>query len=255
MSDLRKMIDELLNQNFGTHPPQGGVMAFLQARMGSRRLPGKTLMKIHGRSILEHAIRRLQVSSVVDAVVVLTTRRKEDDAIVSECERLGVPFYRGSEDDVLARFFEAAEIFRPEIVIRATADNPLIEIGSIERIVTALRSFGLDYCMEINLPYGAATEAMTAASLAKTHALARDPEHREHVTIYIKEHPDEFRILLPDAPASVRRPDFRVTVDTPEDFAAIKQLIGRFPETGSPRPLEDYFDSDLGAQASSSAYN
>jgi len=216
-------------------------MAFLQGRMGSRRLPGKTLMKIQGRSILERAISRLQASPVVDAVVVLTTLLKEDDAIVAECGRLGVPFYRGSEDDVLERFFEAAEIFRPEIVIRATADNPLIEIGSIKRIVAMLRSDDLDYCMEKDLPYGAATEAMTAAALAKTHAAARDPVHREHVTIYIKERPDEFRVLLPDPPASLRRPDFRVTVDTPEDFAAMERLIGRFPETGSPRPLENYF--------------
>jgi spore coat polysaccharide biosynthesis protein SpsF len=231
----------VLRDKMRTEPISGGVMAFLQGRMGSRRLPGKTLMKIHGRSILERAIIRLQVSPAVDAVVVLTTRRKEDDAVVDECERLGVPFYRGPEDDVLARFYEAAEIFKPEIVIRATADNPLIEIGSIERIVNALRSYGLDYCMEKDLPYGAATEAMTAAALARTHAAARDPQHREHVTIYIREHPDEFRISLLDPPDAVRRPDFRVTVDTPEDFAAVERLIGRFPETDGRRPLEDYF--------------
>ena len=216
-------------------------MAFLQGRMGSSRLAGKTLMKIHGRSILERAIRRLQASPAVDAVVVLTTRRDEDDAIAAESERLGVPFYRGPSEDVLARFYEAAETFKPEIVIRATADNPLIEIGSIERIVTALRAFGLDYCMEKDLPYGAATEAMTAAALAKTRAEANEPRHLEHVTLYIKEHPEKFRISLLDPPPALRRPDFRVTVDTPEDFAAMERLIGRFPETDAPLPLENYF--------------
>ena len=209
--------------------------------MGSRRLPGKTLMKIHSRSILERAIGRLRASPAVDAVVVLTTRLKDDDAIAEESKRLGVAFYRGPEDDVLARFYEAAEIFRPEIIIRATADNPLIEIGSMERIVTSIRSFSLDYCMENDLPYGAATEAMTAAALAKTHAEAREQRHREHVTLYIKEHPDVFRISLPDPPAVLRRPEFRVTVDTPEDFAAMERLIGRFPETEAPLPLENYF--------------
>jgi spore coat polysaccharide biosynthesis protein SpsF len=234
----------LLEKVMTTDPAQGGVMAFLQGRMGSRRLAGKTLMKIHGRSILERAIGRLQASSAVDAVVVLTTRRKEDDAITEECERLGVPFYRGPEDDVLARFYEAAGIFKPEIVIRATADNPLIEIGSIGRIVTALRSLDLDYCMEKDLPYGAATEAMTAAALARTQAAAIEPQHREHVTLYIKEHADEFRVLLLDPPEALRRPDFRVTVDTPGDFAAMKRLIGRFAETGGHRPLEDYWRHD-----------
>ena len=216
-------------------------MAFLQGRMGSRRLPGKTLMKIHGRSILERAIGRLQASPIVDAVVVLTTRLKEDNAIAAECERLGVSFYRGPEDNVLARFYEAAVLFKPKIVIRATADNPLIEIGSMERIVTALRLLNLDYCMEKDLPYGAATEAMTVAALAKTYAEASEPRHLKHVTLYIKEHPDEFRVLLLDPPIDVRRPELRVTVDTPEDFAAMEWLIGRFPETDQPRPLKDYF--------------
>jgi len=218
-----------------------GVMAFLQGRMGSRRLPGKTLMKIHGCSILERAISRLRASPVVDAVVVLTTRRKEDDAIAAECERLNVSFYRGPEEDVLARFHEAAKIFKPEIIIRATADNPLIEIGSIERIVTTLRSLELDYCMEKDLPYGAATEAMTATALAKAQVAAQESQHREHVTLYIKEHPDQFIVSLLDPPPAVRRPDFRVTVDTPEDFTAMERLIGRFPETDTPIPLENYF--------------
>ena len=241
-SEIKNSQSEIRNPKSEIHAAAGGgVMAFLQVRMGSKRLPGKALMKIHGRSIFERAISRLRASPAVDAVVALTTRRGEDDAITAECERLGVPFYRGPEDDVLARFFEASEVFRPEIVIRATADNPLIEIGSIERIVAALRSFGLDYCMEKDLPYGAATEAMTAAALARTHAAASDPEHREHVTIYIKEHPGNFRILLLDPPATVRRPDIRVTVDTREDFAAIERLIGCFPETDRPRPLQDYF--------------
>ena len=230
-----------MNSKFTAMPPAGGVMAFLQGRMGSRRLAGKTLMKIHGRSILERAIGRLRASPAVDAVVVLTTRLKKDDAIAEEAVRLGVPFYRGPEDDVLARYYEAAEIFKPEIVIRATADNPLIEIGSIERIVAALRSFGLDYCMEKDLPYGAATEAMTAEALAKTQTEADEPAHREHVTLYIKEHPEKFRILLLDPPPALRHPDFRVTVDTPKDFAAMERLIGRFTETDAPLPLESYF--------------
>jgi len=285
-SEIKNSQSEIRNPKSEIHPAAsgGGVMAFLQVRMGSRRLPGKALMKIHGRSIFERAIGRLRASPAVDAVVALTTRRGEDDAITAECERLGILFYRGPEDDVLARFFEASEIFRPEIVIRATADNPLIEIGSIERIVKALRSFSLDYCMEKDLPCGAATEAMTAAALARAHAEARDPEHREHVTLYIKEHPDDFpitskklprrwfptvgainraptklqseirnpqskirpagggfRILFLDPPVAVRRPDFRVTVDTREDFEAIERLIGHFPETDRPRPLQDYF--------------
>jgi spore coat polysaccharide biosynthesis protein SpsF len=100
----------------------------------------------------------------------------------------------------------------------------------------------LDYCMEKGLPYGAATEAMTAAALARAHAAAREPEHREHVTLYIKERTGEFRVLLLDPPAALRRPDFRVTVDTQEDFDAMERMIGFFPGNRENRPLEDYFN-------------
>ncbi|MDM7996880.1 MAG: glycosyltransferase family protein [Acidobacteriota bacterium] len=216
------------------------VMAFLQARMGSTRLPGKVLMPLQGKTILEHAIRRLRTAASVHAVAVLTTRLPEDDAIAQHASELGALVYRGPELDVLARFFEAAEEFGPEIIIRATADNPLIEIGSIDRIVNTLCIDRADLCMEVQLPYGAATEAVTADALAEAHLRAREPHHREHVTLYIKDHPEEFRISYPVAPRSVCYPDIRVTVDTPEDFAFVDHLIRQLPESSSPLPLTDY---------------
>jgi spore coat polysaccharide biosynthesis protein SpsF len=220
-------------------------MAFLQARMGSIRLPGKVLMRIHGQSILERAIRRLQAAPIIDEVAVLTTCRKEDDAIVEECSRLDVVVYRGPEEDVLLRFYEASEIFQPEIIIRATADNPLIEIGSVDRIVAALRSKELDLCLEQDLPYGAATEAITAIALEKVHLIASDPRHREHVTLYIWEHPEEFRVSRIIPPDSVRYPQIRITVDTLEDFQYIEQLAGCVAEEAKPLPLSEYLAKAL----------
>jgi spore coat polysaccharide biosynthesis protein SpsF len=216
------------------------VMAFLQARMGSTRLPGKVLMRIQGRSILERAIMRLRAASVIDAVAVLTTCLTEDDVVAEEAQRRGVLVYRGSEQDVLARFYEAAVRFQPDIVVRATADNPLIEIGSIERVVDALRCKALDWCMEKDLPYGAATEALTADALAKVHFKAVEAKHREHVTLYIKEHPEVFRTSLLIPPDVLRHPQIRVTVDTPEDFLFVDQLICRLPEGGRPVALNQY---------------
>lgn len=217
-----------------------GVMAFLQARMGSTRLPGKVLKPIHGQTILERAIRRLKESPVIDEIAVLTTLSPGDDAVVREARGLGVRVHRGSELDVLERFQEAAEIFRPGIIIRATADNPLIEMGSPERLVEALRFQNLDYCVENNLPYGAATEALTVSTLAKTHGRAYEPRHREHVTLYIKEHPEEFRIAFLEAPAALRYPNIRLTVDTPEDLQFVDWLIGAKPENAHPLPLVEY---------------
>ncbi len=218
----------------------GFVMAFLQARMGSSRLRGKVLMPIQGRSILERAIRRLLAARVIDDVAVLTTRLGEDDVIAAESRRLGVRVYRGPELDVLARFYEASRKFRPDIIIRATADNPLIEIGSIDRTVNALRAGSLEYCMEQDLPYGAATEAFTAGALERLHHRAKAPSHREHVTLYIKDHPESFRASFPTAPDIFRYPHVRLTVDTPEDFVFMDQLLQRVPEGEQPLSLTEY---------------
>jgi spore coat polysaccharide biosynthesis protein SpsF len=213
--------------------------------MGSARLPGKVLMRIHGQSILERAIRRLRASTAVDEVAVLTTRLPEDDAIVAEAQRLNAQIYRGPEQDVLTRFYEAAEKFQPDIIIRATADNPLIEIDSIDRIVDALCSRGLDWCMEKDLPYGAATEALTAAALTKVHFKAKESHHREHVTLYIKEHAEEFRQLLLAPPDSLSCPQVRITVDTQEDFLFMDHLIGLLPQGRRPQPLKKYLSLAL----------
>jgi spore coat polysaccharide biosynthesis protein SpsF len=223
----------------------GKVMAFLQARMASTRLPGKVLMRIRGQSILERAIRRLRAARSVDEVAVLTTILDEDDAIVDEACRLGALVHRGPALDVLTRFQEAAETYVPGILIRATADNPLIDIGSVNRIVNALRSRELDYCMEVGLPYGAATEALTPAALEAAHLRAHKPEDREHVTLYIKEHPDEFRSAFLQAPEYLNQPRIRLTVDTLDDFVFMTRLIGRFPGSSHPIPLRRFLEAAL----------
>jgi spore coat polysaccharide biosynthesis protein SpsF len=221
----------------------GLTLGFLQARMGSTRLPGKVLLRMQGKSILERTVERLRAARSLDGVVVLTTTLDEDNAIVEESCRLGVSSYRGPDCDVLARFSQAAAIFRPEVIVRATADNPLIDIGSVDRIVEALRGDDLDYCMERNLPVGAATEAVTSAALARVDQLGRMPHHREHVTIYIKEHREEFLAAFPDPPKELRFPDVRITVDTREDFRFVARLVRRIPDTCPPIPLLSYLES------------
>jgi spore coat polysaccharide biosynthesis protein SpsF len=223
-----------------TQKGAGFVMAFLQARMGSKRLPGKALMRIQGQSLLERAVRRLRASPVVTNVAVLTTISRDDDAIAQEAEMLGALVHRGSELDVLERFQEASERFGPDIIIRATGDNPLIDIDSVERIVHELLSNNLDWCMETDLPYGAATEAMTADSLALVHRRAHEPQDREHVTLYIKEHPEEFHIALLNPPEALHHPSIRLTVDTAEDFQFVDRLIGNIAEHRTPVPLMEY---------------
>jgi len=219
------------------------ALAFLQARMGSTRLPGKVLLRIQGKSILERVVERLCAVRSLDGVVVLTTSLDEDEVVAGEARRLGVEVFRGPDRDVLARFLQAADRFRPDVIIRATADNPLIDIGSVDRILAALRAGGLDYCMERCLPVGAATEAITGAALERVGRLGRLPHHREHVTIYVKEHPEKFRVAFPDPPEALKLRDVRLTVDTPADFVFVENLICSIPETGFPTPLLTYLES------------
>jgi spore coat polysaccharide biosynthesis protein SpsF len=216
------------------------TLGFLQARMGSTRLPGKVLMCIQGKSILERAVERLRAAKLLHGVVVLTTKKDEDEPVAREASRLGAEVYRGPDLDVLTRFREAADIFHADVIVRATADNPLIDIGSVDRILQLLNDEKLDYCMERNLPTGAATEAVTYAALQTADRLGNLPHHREHVTIYIKEHPGDFRIALPDPPVELRRPDLRITVDTVCDFTSVDRLICMIPEEPAPVPLERY---------------
>ncbi len=216
------------------------VLAFLQARMGSTRLPGKVLLRIRGKTLLEHAVRRLHAARTLDGVMILTTELDEDDQIVAEAERLESPFHRGPVLDVLARYRQAYERFAPGIIVRATADNPLIDVGSVDRIVGVLTAGGFDYCMEHGLPVGAATEAITPTALQTSDQEAREARHREHVTLYAKEHPEKFRLAFPEPPGILRRPELRLTVDTAEDFIFVEELMQALPESAGPHPLENY---------------
>lgn len=208
--------------------------------MGSSRLPGKVLLKIRAKSLLERTIWRLRAARTLDGVVVLTTTLDEDDAIVLEAERLEAPVHRGPELDVLKRFQQASRRFKPEIVVRATADNPLIDVGSVDRIVRAIRGSDLDYCIENGLPVGGATEAITARALERSDLESRDPGHREHVTLYVKENLNKFRVAFLSPPDMLCRPDVRITVDTPEDFLSVEELILALPEGADPVPLAHY---------------
>jgi spore coat polysaccharide biosynthesis protein SpsF len=211
--------------------------------MGSSRLPGKVLLRMQGKTILERCVERLRAAETIDRVVVLTTTLPDDDAIQKEAHRLGVWTYRGPELDVLERYLEAARCYKPEIVVRATADNPLIDIGSVDRIVRAVRSSRLDYCMEHGLPYGAASEAITWQALERVGVLAVDCRYREHVTLYVKEHPEAFRMALLAPPDSLRHPEIRITVDTPQDFFFVESLIDQYAESERPVPLVRYLQS------------
>ena len=196
----------------------------LQARMASRRLPGKALESIAGRSILEHCLARLAASDTAP-VVLATTDRPEDDVLESVARRAGADVFRGHADDVLDRYVRCAYRFHFDLIVRATADNPAVDLLAPGRVLSSLCSSGAQYVHEYGLPYGAAVEAVTHDALLTAAMLAREDYDREHVTTFIRRRSDLFRQVQLNAPAELARPDIRVTVDTPQDLQYVRSLF------------------------------
>ena len=214
------------------------ALVVVQARMGSQRLPGKSLATIGGEPLVTTVLRRL-LASDVGPVLLATTCDVEDDRLADEAERLSVPAVRGSRDDVLARFVQAVAGTGAEIVIRATADNPAVDIHAGRRAIAALTAAGADYCHERDLPYGAVVEAIRTSALIDAADRAASPDDREHVTPFIRRQPAMYRIVQPDAPPALRRPDLRLTVDTEADLAFMRAIADALSRPLAAAPLAD----------------
>lgn len=201
------------------------IVAIIQARMGSTRLPGKVLKDLGGATVLARTINRMKLASSLDGVVVATSIESTDDAIVEEAERLGVPSFRGSEDDVLDRYYGAARASEAAVVVRVTSDCPLIDPSVADEVVSAFASGGVDYASNTltrTYPRGLDVEVMSMDALARAKREAREPYQRTHVTPYFYENPNLFRLLSLTADADYS--GHRWTVDTPEDLEFMRAV-------------------------------
>lgn len=196
--------------------------------MGSTRLPGKVLRNIAGRPLLAYLVERISRSRTLDEIVVATTASRRDNVIIEECERRGIPNFRGSETDVLGRYVSAARASRADIIVRVTADNPFTDPDSIDRVVDAITGGGADYALEMNLPLGTTGEALTWNALARIDAAAKTPRWREHVTLYAKENPQAMRCAFLESPAGLNRPDLSFTVDRLDEYERVREVAESF---------------------------
>lgn len=190
----------------------------MQARMGSRRLPGKVLKAFPGGSILEVIIRKLLLWAETDAkrfVTVATTDQGIDDPIVKRAEALGAAVVRGDEYDVLGRMARAAELGHYDMVIRVTADNPFLDIQLLERIMAEFMRQNADYAFVSGVPVGVGAEVMRMDCIRVADNQAHDAYQREHVTPFIRDNPHFRAIWLQEKPDVSR---FNLSVDTPEQF-------------------------------------
>jgi spore coat polysaccharide biosynthesis protein SpsF len=204
------------------------VVAIIQARMGSTRLPGKVLQDIEGETMLARVVQRVRRASLINEVLIATTDGAVDDAIVKECRRCEVPIFRGDENDVLDRYFRAAQLTKAEAVVRITSDCPLIDPEVTDKTIRAFLDESPDYasnCMVRTYPRGLDTEVIALRALERAWRAASKPYERTHVTPYIFEHPAEFKLV-----SVTSAEDFsshRWTVDTPEDLAFVRAIYSR----------------------------
>jgi len=226
------------------------VVAVIQARMGSTRLPGKVLMDLAGKPVLRWVVERIGATPGVDRVVVATSSLAHDQPIADCCAAMGVPCVRGSEADVLDRFRAAAERFEAQGVVRITGDCPLIDPQVSGRVVALLREGQHAYVSNVRprlYPRGLDTEAFTADALLAAAAEADQPHHREHVTPFLVEQPQRFPpgSVTPDADYSAHR----WTLDTPEDFALLEALCARLPADFGWRDVLSVVEADPALRA------
>lgn len=197
------------------------VVAIIQARMGSTRLPGKSLALISGQPLLGHVIDRVRASKTVSEVVVATTDRPDDDVIAGYSIAKKTASYRGSACDVLDRFYQAARMFRADIAVRITADDPFKDPAIIDKIVHELIADNTaDYAsntIKPTYPEGLDAEAIRMPALTRAWTEAKLPSDREHVTPYIWRNPQGFN--LRGVEHSIDLSHLRWTVDNEQDLA------------------------------------
>ncbi len=205
------------------------IVAIIQARMGSSRLPGKTMAEVMGRPLLMRVVERVRRAERVDKVVVATTDKSSDDPIAALCEREGIGCFRGSEADVLDRFYQSAKVNGAESVVRITADCPLIDPAVIDRVIARFQQGDCDYVSNIfryTYPDGLDTEVFTFAALERAWREAKKNSEREHVTPYLRT--EKFRTTNVESETPMPEGKYRWTVDYPADLEFVRKVYEAF---------------------------
>jgi len=217
------------------------ITAIVQARMGSTRLPGKVLKTICSKSILEHIIYNLLRSKYINNIIIATTDSKKDDIIETLIKNHKVAIFRGSETDVLSRYYNAAKINNIKNIVRITGDDPIIDCNILDDCIEKFIDSKLDYFRRIEgLPLGMGFEIFTFDALSSAYFNAKKDYEREHVTPYLYDLNNNFRILSYKDSKSYSK--YRVTLDTQEDFEVINAIYETIYKEKGYFLLEDVID-------------
>ena len=209
------------------------IVALIQARMGSTRFPGKTLADLSGHPMLWHVVHRARMAKLVDKVVVATSDHASDDVIAKFCESENIACFRGSEEDVLDRFYQAAKLYGADAVVRVTADCPLIDATVIDKVIGRFQQGDCDYACNIlryTYPDGLDVEVFSFAALECAWKESSNPADREHVTVYLLNR--KFRAANVESDLPVSPNEFRWTVDYPSDLEFVRKIYAELSPQG-----------------------
>ncbi len=212
------------------HKVRRKIIAIVQARMASTRLPGKVLASIQGKPVLEHIVDRVRKSRLIDLIVIATSSNPLDKAIIEFATSRCIPYYVGSEDDVLDRFFHTAGKFGAGIIVRITADNPFQDPEIIDKVITSYLELNdsIDYVsntIKPTYPSGLNVEVFSFEALERAWREAKKPSEREHVTPYIWNHPEIFRLANVENKEDLSH--LRWTLDNEADLRFTREVYSR----------------------------
>ena len=206
------------------------IVATVEARMDSSRLPGKILKDILGKPSLARLVERVKQSKLIQEIIVATTTAPNDEMTVEACRRIGVKTFRGSSEDVLDRVLKAAKANQADLIVELTGDCPLLDPEIIDSVIQHYLDNSYDYVsntLERTFPRGMDTQVFSVKVLDQVSRLTQDPADHEHVSLYIYEHPERYRLGNVPAPPDLRRPELRLTVDTEDDLRLIREIYSR----------------------------
>lgn len=221
------------------------IIASVEARMGSSRFPGKMNADICGMPALGRVFQRLQRSKMLDGIVLATTDSPEDEALTNIAQSMGIPYFCGSEEDVLLRVVEANRSVNTDIIVEVTGDSTLLDPEVIDQGIKNYLINDIDVVcnvVKLTYPQGVDVQVFSLEKLEEVEAKVNDPEAREHVSLYFYEHPEQYRIFNFVAPESVSFPEYRFQLDYEEDYQFITSVYERLLPVKEDFGLNDIID-------------
>ena len=203
--------------------------AIIQARMSSTRLPGKIMLDLKGKPVLQNIAERVRTAKNIDDIIIATSAEASDDIVENFCVKAGIKVFRGSLNNVLERYYKCALRESADVIVRLTADNALIDGNIINEAVNVFSRGGIDYLSyKKGLPLGMHVEVFSFDALERSYREAKDPECLEHVTPYMIKNPEKFRVLFFRDEKDPDNSSMRFTMDTPEDYEFVKRVYDSF---------------------------